>query len=201
MAKKRSQPKRKAKPQKVRTPTKAAPERKATTKKPPSATSGQIHATLVAYRRAQDDLHARGLDLLAIADSIGTNAVREFRTRLHAQLIEARILDDLTALSQLVEDADGGLPEPFGQFKLLPAAVLQWIDQHLGLRQHLHIGDIFEIPAAELAAFEVAGDASPDLPALVFVRVVRPGWKHDRTVIVPPKVEVSLTTEACPTEL
>jgi hypothetical protein len=153
--------------------------------------SRQIRAALNAYRQVQDQLQRRGMDILALAEHLGTAAVAEYRQRLHSTLLEERILDDLAAISRLLTSPDSGYPgEELARFKLLPTALLQWIETHLGLCQHLHIGEEAEIPAADLSAFELVGSRPDALPSLVRIRVVGPGWNLDRKPLVPPRVEL-----------
>jgi hypothetical protein len=154
-----------------------------------STSTRQVRAALDAYAKAQRDLEARGRDVLAVADHVSQSAVDAFRSKLQAGLIEACLLDDLSALEQAIQ-GPSELPEHMAAFRLLPSALLQWAEQNLGLLRHLEIGEELELPAADLRDFDATGAVPVDPKKLVRVKVVRPGWNHGRQVLVPPRVEV-----------
>jgi len=167
----------------------APQKRLAPRKQPPSSPSTrQVRTALDAFAKAQRDVEARGRDVMAVADHLSRIAVDAFRSKLQAGLIEAHLLDDLSLIGRIFQGPE--LPEALAPFRLLPASLLQWAEQHLGLTWNLEIGEELELPVADLRNFDVSGAAPDDPKKLVRVRVMQPGWNHGRQVLVPPRVEV-----------
>ena len=127
-----------------------------------------------------------------VADGIEAAAVEGFVSAAVAELAEEQLLRDLADLRAVFASPPGGsLPEAIEPFRLLPEAVLRWLQSRFGLTPYLEAGKVMQVPSERLDGFTIAGDRGPS-PAgvLVRVRILAPGWKRGPEVAVPPRAEL-----------
>ena len=142
--------------------------------------------------RAGQKLTDRLARLEGVADGIEAAAVEGFVSAAVAELAEEQLLRDLADLRAVFASPPGGsLPEAIEPFRLLPEAVLRWLQSRFGLTPYLEAGKVMQVPSERLDGFTIAGDRGPS-PAgvLVRVRILAPGWKRGPEVAVPPRAEL-----------
>jgi hypothetical protein len=142
------------------------------------------------FARAQQAASARGEDVMAVAASLGDAAVEKCLARFARQLTERGLLRDVLALQEAFAGAlPGSLPADFERLRLVPDALLQWMDDALGLVPSEDEGE-FEMPAAKLSRFVCETQPAIDSKGLVRVRVTVRGWKRNGTTLVPAQVRI-----------
>ena len=146
----------------------------------------QVQDVLEQLARAQAELTARGIDLLNVAHAIGRNAVATFKQELVNSLVQDNLLQDLENL----RTALAATPLSAG-LRLLPEATLNWLCRHLDLSQHLQPGQELEVPTDRLRQYDLEGPPPDAAKSLVKLQVLAPGWKHQRKIIIPPRVGVA----------
>jgi hypothetical protein len=153
-----------------------------------SADAGRVAVALKRLDAAHRATREQGEALLAVADEIRHAAETRVLDRLAADVLEQQLLRDLALLAQVLRVDAEGIAEPLKPLRLTAAAVLAWFREHLGLDADRSPGDVLELEASRLTAYEVAGPAPQD--GLVRVRVKACGWKRHGRTVVPPLVEV-----------
>lgn len=149
-----------------------------------STDTASIRLSLDLLAKAQAEMTARGVDLLAVAHELGSNAVQAFKTSLVESLVEDQLLPDLKRLHSHLGSAAGQYPE----FQLIAEATLNWFVRHFDLSESLEAGQLIEIPAGQLDQFDLDGASPESGTALVRVQVLASGWKCRGQIIIRPRV-------------
>ena len=170
-------------PQKSRNPKRPKPKLAAAV----SPDAASIQAALDLLTKAQAEMTARGVDLLAVAHELGRNAAQALKASLLESLVADQLLPDLQRLHSHLGSGAG----PSKEFQLLAEATLNWFARHFDLSEHLEAGQLLEIPASHLERYDFDGPLPDTERALVQVQVQSPGWKCRSQIIIPPKVAVA----------
>jgi len=186
--------------QKRPSPLRTLPKKPRANKLPPprqavaaSPDAASIQAALDLLAKAQAEMTARGVDLLAVAHELGRNAVQALKASLLESLVEDQLLPDLKRLHFHLGSAAATPPD----FQFLAEATLNWFARHFDLSEHLEAGQLLEVPAKQLDQFELDGAAPESGTALVRIQVLAPGWKCRTQIIIPPRVaRVDLVAES-----
>lgn len=156
-----------------------------------------VQIALKMMNEAQRIASARGRDLLALAQDLGTTAVEAKLDALVKELVAEELLRDIAALQAAFDaHADGGLPKEFESVRLFPTAIIQWLGEVFDLALHRRVGDQFETPTDQLKKFEVVGDLPRDDGSLVPLKVRASGWKRKRAQLIPPLVEITSVSKS-----
>ena len=140
--------------------------------------------------RAQQVLDERLAALERVAGNMEQAAVERFQALAVAELRDDQLLRDLADLHAALGASDG-LPPAIEPFRLLPEALLRWIQLRFGLAPYLEAGRVMEVPSEKLGGYALAGDrGEPPSGVLVKIRILAPGWKRGAQVVVPPRAEV-----------
>ena len=152
-----------------------------------SADAASIQSALDLLARAQAEMTARGVDLLAVAQELGRNAVQTLKASLVETLVDEQLLPDLKRLHSHLGSAAGTPPD----FQLLAEATLNWFTRHFDLSEHLEAGQLFDIPPSHLDQYDIDGPRPDADRALVQVQVLASGWKCRSQIIIPPRVALA----------
>src|SRR5207253_10980906 len=108
---------------------------------------------------------------------------------LVSQLADRELLRDVLALKDAyTAAASGSLPADFERLRLVPAALVQWLGDALGLSPSGEQGEM-EVPAAALARF-ACNFQPPDTDRLIRVRVTCRGWSRNGKALVPAQLSL-----------
>jgi len=134
----------------------------------------------------------RAEDLAALAHSLGEVAVEKHSNSIIRDLCEKQFLRDLIALCDaLAECAPGTLNARLESLRLLPDALIQWLEQRFGVVPSGRAGEELDLPASKLMNYACEFDPPSDQMALVRVQVIAPGWKRGNRILIPPRVRLS----------
>ena len=151
----------------------------------------RIQAAIERLEKAQQVVTARSADLLALAGEIGEAAVVKERQHLVQSLADNRLLDYLSALGEwFTETSRDSLPQGLSDLELLPKAIMDWLADRLALTPYMTAKEELEVPAAKLSSFDCETDSQPGEEVLVKIRVLQPGWKCGRNILIRPRVEL-----------
>jgi len=157
--------------------------------RPIGADARRVAAAVKRFEQAYRVAGSRADDLAALAHGIGEAAAAKQRTLLARDCAERQLLRDVVALREAFADLPAGaLPAPLEPLRLLPDALLQWMEQRLDLEPVGQAGELKELPAAKLANYAYNFEKPADPATLVRVRVAACGWKHGAAVLIPPQV-------------
>ena len=134
--------------------------------------------------KAQTEMNARSIDLLAVADGLGRTAVESCKANMVCSLVEDELLVDLKRLQEYLASALG-VP---ADLQLVAEAALNWLTRHFELTEHLRRGQTLEVPAPQMGEYELDGPQPDPGGSLVQLRVMTPGWKRRGRSIIPPRV-------------
>ena len=162
------------------------PKRKPAAKNPGVA---KIDASIKRYEKAARLAHQRAEEIAQLSHHIAEAAVEKFRVSIVADWAESAFLRDILDLRQLFA-ANLALPKDVESFRLLPDALLQWLGSRFDLHPSGDIGETLEIPAERLRNYSYDFDPPEDPRELVGVRIVSPGWKRNKVLLLPPRVEL-----------
>ncbi|MFN0150827.1 MAG: hypothetical protein ACKVU1_09005 [bacterium] len=148
----------------------------------------RISAAIKRYDAARQIADRRAADVLAIASQLGAAAVTKRDDLLVSQLIERALLRDVLAFHVAMAMAPlDTLPPDLERLRLLPAALLDWLDEAFGLTC-MGIRSGAEIPARNLAGQSCSFDVPRDPNALVKVFVDSDGWNKRGKAMVPARL-------------
>jgi len=129
---------------------------------------------------------------MAVANSLGEAAVKKHTDLLIRDLRERQFLRDLLDLHDaLAQVPTGSLSPRLEALRLLPDALIQWLEERFGLAPFGRVGEELEMPASKLANYSYEFDSPEDPKALVRVQVVAPGWKQGNKLVIRPRVKMS----------
>ena len=142
-------------------------------------------------RRAGLKLADRLARLESVADGIEAEAVARFSSAAVGELVERRLLRDLSDLHAAFASREAGLPDDLAPFRHLPEALLRWTQSRFGLSAYLEAGKVLQVPADRVGGFTVEGEPPAVSPgAIVRMKVIAPGWKRGSEIIVAPTAQV-----------
>lgn len=181
---------------------KAARRRKnLSTRKAPRKTAAKtpgvakVEASVKRYAKAARLAHERAEDVSAVAQFIADAAVEKFRVSVLADWAERAFLRDVLDLRRLF-DTNPDLPKDVQSFRLLPNALLEWLGSRFDMHPFGEVGKVLEIPADKLGNYSYDFDVPGDSGELVSIRIISPGWKRNKTPMIPPRVELVASTNA-----
>lgn len=157
-----------------------------------AARVARIDAAIKRYERASQLAQVRAEELSQLAHTIGEAAVETFRVAVLAEWAEKGFLEDMLELRDALADRKGdGLPRRLVSLRLLPDAVLAWMEEWFGILPFESVGRILEVPVDRLANFSHDFEIPNTTDGLVRIRVVSPGWRRHRVLMIPPRVELA----------
>ena len=166
-----------------------APRRKVLSKKPRVA---KIDATIKRYEKAARLAHERAEDLAKLAHLIGESAVEKFRVAILADWARGAFLRDIVELRDaFAEHPPDSLPKRIESFRLLPDALLLWIESRFDLQAVGELGKTLEIPAGRLCNYSYDFEPPAHPAQLIAIRIISCGWKRHKTLLIPPRVELA----------
>ncbi len=157
-----------------------------------SVTARRVAAAIQRFEKAYRMAHARADDLAALANKIGEVAAAKQSAELVREWVDRQFLRDVFALREAFAKYPGGmLPPGIEVLRLLPDALLQWIEQRFSIQPIGSPGEVKEIPAKALAKYDHNFDEPVETTSLVKVQIVAPGWKQGTHVLIPPKIDIA----------
>lgn len=178
------------KPVKRRRPSKKSSRRQGKSS-PTSAATRSVRLAIEQCRKAQELLSSRALGVLAVADRLGEAAKEECLSGLARDFAGQQFPRDVVALRDaFAEVPSQSLPAGLEVLRKLPAALLQWLDEHMRLTPELCTGQELEVPAKSLENFQIEGENPAASHGLAKIKVLAPGWKYKGKGILPPQVEI-----------
>jgi len=92
---------------------------------------------------------------LAVANTLGEVAVQKYTDSLICDLCEKQFLRDLLDLrNELANTPAGSLSLRLEALRLLPDALIQWLEERFGLAPFGEVGDKFEMTVSELVNYK-----------------------------------------------
>ena len=157
----------------------------------------KMDASLKRYEKASRIAKDSADELSRVAHFLGASAVEKFRVAVLAEWAERAFLRDVVELRDAFAGIPpGGLPTGIEPFRLLPDALLQWLEEMFDLHTVGEIGKVLEIPADRLRNYSYDFDPPQQVSQLVSVRIVSRGWKRNKTLLIPPRIELVASTNA-----
>jgi len=151
----------------------------------------RIDAAIKRYEKATRLAQERADDLAKVAHYIAESAVEKFRVKILGDWAERAFLRDIIELRDaFAEQKPGSLSKRIESFRLLPDALLQWLESRFGLEPVGEVGKTLEIPANRLGNYSYDFEPPADAGQLIVVRIVSGGWKRNKTLLIPPRVEL-----------
>lgn len=139
--------------------------------------------------KAVRQLELSGHALLKSIADLQDEATVVHQSKLIRALVADQVLQDLSDARVAFEGTpEEQVPESLRPFTLLPQAIAEWIEGHLGLRPCARRGQELEIPSERLSEFSVDGDVPQLLPPLVRIRIIAQGWQSATETLVKPSV-------------
>jgi hypothetical protein len=153
----------------------------------------RVDAALQRYEKACRTASACGDDLASLATELGDAAVTKYTASIVRDWCEQQLLRDVIGLRDaLAETMPGSLNPRLEDFRLLPAALIQWLETRLRLVPTGPVGEELDIPVARLRNYSCDFDVPEDNTRLLKVHVIAVGWKCGNTVIIPPRVRLAV---------
>jgi len=169
--------------------------RLAKTAKPKKMAAREMRRVDAAMKRLQQAYRlatARSEDVLAVANTLGDEAVQKHTNSLIRDLCEKQFLRDLIAMRDAIgEVPTGSLTPRLESLRLLPDALIQWVEERFGLAPSGRAGEELEVPASRLAHYACEFELPADRRTLIKVQVIAPGWKLGNTLLIPPRVRLA----------
>jgi hypothetical protein len=152
-----------------------------------------VDAALKRYEKACRVASARGEDLASLANVISEASVAKYSASIVRDWCEKQFLRDVIGLRDaLAEHPPGSLEPRLEQLRLLPAALLQWLEMRFRVVPTGSVAEELEIPVARLRNYSCDFDVPEDNTRLLKVHVIAVGWKCGNTVIIPPRVRLAV---------
>ncbi len=174
----------------------AAKGAKSKTRKHPrivnSANAKAVHRALSAMEKAYQTLTVKGTAVLTLADHLGQAAVQKYTNDLIREMESEKFLRDILAMRDAFNGIpQGQLPAEVEPLRLLPEALIRWLEDRFNLTPYLSLNQELDVPVEKLSNFDVQGMPA-EMPAnsLVKIRVVMPGWKYAGKSIAAPQVKM-----------
>lgn len=171
-------------------------------RKPAKASAPKRIARPTEYRRVESAItrmelaHRNAVDraakVLAVSDQIGKAAVGRTMDAIVKELADRELLRDIAALREaFTANSRGTIPEELDRLRLLPEALLGWLEERFGLSlDSVAVARECEVPTSRLSRFEVVGTMPTDPNGLVRIRVENPGWSRGGKPLVKPRVAI-----------
>src|SRR5262249_50886383 len=123
---------------------------------------------------------------------IGEAAVEKFRIAIVKDWATREFLRDIVELRDAFnEHLPGTVSKRIESFRLLPGALLEWLESRFDLQLVGGLGKTLEIPVDRLCNYSYEFEPPADIGQLITVRIVSRGWKRNRTLLIPPRVELA----------
>lgn len=151
----------------------------------------KIDACVKRYEKAARLATERAEDLSQIAHFLGASAVENFRISVVTAWAKRAFLRDIVDLfDAFAEVPRGELPGRMESFRLLPEALMLWLEEAFDLHTVGEVGSELEIPSDRLVNYRYDFDPPLLKNQLIRIRILSRGWKRNKTVIIPPEVEL-----------
>ena len=174
---------------------KSAPRKSRTAGSQTGGRVRRVDAALKRYEKACRTASARGEDLASLASLIGEAAVEKHSACIVRDWCERQFLRDVIGLRDaLAEHASGSLNPRLEALRLLPDALMQWLEMRFRIVPTGPVGEELEIPVARLRNYSCTFDVPADSTKLVRVCVVAAGWKRGNVLLIPPRVKLADST-------
>ncbi|MEZ5980563.1 MAG: hypothetical protein R3F34_20455 [Planctomycetota bacterium] len=157
--------------------------------------SKRLRELVGAFEHASREARENADQIHELLGDLERSAQRECISRLALSLRDEGILDDLLALQAAFRDSKGQIGGEIAAFRLLPKALLAWMNSYLGLRTLGSLDEVLTLDSAKLARGEAADfvlndDAIVPSKGTCQVTVVQAGWKVGKLVIAPARVQL-----------
>lgn len=151
----------------------------------------KIDASVKRYEKAARLAIERAEDLSQIAHFLGSSAVEKFRISVVTDWAKRAFLRDVVDLHDAFAEVPlGQLPGRMESFRLLPEALMLWLEEAFDLQPLGEVGKELEIPSERLVNFSYDFDTPLLKNQLIRIRILARGWKRNKTVLIPPRVEL-----------
>jgi|GEM_PF-4898315 len=156
----------------------------------------RVDTALKRYETACHTAVARGEDLASLAGLISEVAIEKHSARIVSDWCERQLLRDVIDLRDaLAEHAPASLNPRLEALRLLPDALMQWLEMRFSVVPTGTVGEVLEIPVAKLRNYLCTFEVPTDSTSLIRICVVAVGWKRGKALLIPPSVRLADQSE------